>query len=86
MDNHLDHPVRVGLTADDEMCNFYLMYWTEPDQNDGGGPFGGSRRSSNLCWSSGPPSYSWSGEFNYLARTFGAGLNNIPDEEASSVY
>ena len=21
----------VGATADDEMCNFYVMYWTEAD-------------------------------------------------------
>ena len=27
MVNHLDHDVRIGPTNNDEMCNFYLMYW-----------------------------------------------------------
>ena len=29
MVNHLDHDVRIGPTNNDEMCNFYLMYWVE---------------------------------------------------------
>ena len=24
-----DHDVRIGPTNNDEMCNFYLMYWVE---------------------------------------------------------
>ena len=88
MDNHLDHAVNIGLTADDEMCNFYLMYRTERgDNDDDGGPFRQTQRTKgNLCWSAGPPLYSWDGRFDYAARSFGAGLNNIPDEEASNVY
>lgn len=27
-DNDQDRVVDIGLTGDDEMCNFYLMYWT----------------------------------------------------------
>merc|ERR1712020_813447 len=29
MVNDRDHAVTVGTTNDDEMCNFYLMYWVE---------------------------------------------------------
>jgi peptidylglycine monooxygenase len=27
--NTRDHPVSIGPTGNDEMCNFYIMYWTE---------------------------------------------------------
>lgn len=27
-DNYLDRTISMGPTGDDEMCNFYLMYWT----------------------------------------------------------
>lgn len=27
--NNRGHAVRIGATGDDEMCNFYLMYWTD---------------------------------------------------------
>lgn len=26
--NNRDHIVKIGQTGDDEMCNFYMMYWT----------------------------------------------------------
>lgn len=29
MVNFKDHAVWVGATRDDEMCNFYLMYWVD---------------------------------------------------------
>lgn len=28
-DNNMGHVVLIGPTSDDEMCNFYLMYWTD---------------------------------------------------------
>jgi hypothetical protein len=27
--NHEDRPIYIGSTKDDEMCNFYLMYWVD---------------------------------------------------------
>ncbi len=38
-----DRETRIGPTNDDEMCNFYLMYYTE-----GGDPVDGDRIG---CWS-----------------------------------
>lgn len=42
--------IEVGPTGDDEMCNFYLMYWVEGD----------NVLSDNTCFSPGPPEYYWS--------------------------
>ena len=60
--------VRVGVTTNDEMCNFYLMYWVE----------GETLPSESFCHTMGPPIYSWAG------KRYGGGLTNIPDEEAST--
>lgn len=54
-------------TNEDEMCNFYLMYYV-----DGGEPL-----EQKFCFSSGPPEYYWSTGDNKNE------LINIPDEEAS---
>lgn len=51
MVNHLDRPVYVGATNDDEMCNYYIMYWV-----DGGKPI-----SPSTCFTEGPPMWSWGG-------------------------
>ena len=67
--NHRDVTTYIGTTKADEMCNFYIMYWV-----DGGKPI-----SSNTCFSQGPPLWSWGG------FTYGAGLTNIPEEEASTL-
>merc|ERR1711992_20814 len=69
MVNDRDHAVTVGTTNDDEMCNFYLMYWVE----------GSEVMSQKTCFSLGPPVYSWGGWL------LGGGLSNIPDEEASTL-
>ena len=69
MVNHRDHAVWVGSTRDDEMCNFYLMYWVD----------GHNILTQKSCTSVGPPIYSWGGWI------LGGGLSNIPDEEASSI-
>eukprot|EP00095_Tigriopus_kingsejongensis_P010649 maker-scaffold627_size122700-snap-gene-0.29 protein:Tk10649 transcript:maker-scaffold627_size122700-snap-gene-0.29-mRNA-1 annotation:"peptidylglycine alpha-hydroxylating monooxygenase" len=69
MVNPHDQTVFIGSTNADEMCNFYLMYWV-----DGGQPI-----SPNTCFTAGPPNWSWGGWQN------GAGLENIPDEEASTL-
>ncbi len=49
MVNHHDHEVAIGSTNKDEMCNFYLMYWT-----DGPRPM-----EVNTCFTPGPPNWSW---------------------------
>lgn len=69
MKNTKDHAVSVGSTNEDEMCNFYLMYWVE----------GTEILSQKSCFSFGPPIYSWAGWI------LGGGLTNIPDEEASTL-
>ena len=68
MYNNRPHEVRVGATVQDEMCNFYLMYWVD----------GTRLPSESLCHTRGPPVYSWDG------YRYGGRLTNIPDEEAST--
>lgn len=49
MKNYLDHDVYIGSTRDDEMCNFYLMYYVELKE-----PL-----KKKYCFTAGPPYYSW---------------------------
>lgn len=46
MENTRDHDVYVGATGDDEMCNFYVMYYTKSDL-----------LRDNVCFTNGPPSW-----------------------------
>ena len=39
----------VGPTGEDEMCNFYMMYWVE----------GWRKLWQERCYTVGPPIYSW---------------------------
>ncbi|XP_053978194.1 peptidylglycine alpha-hydroxylating monooxygenase [Hylaeus volcanicus] len=50
----------IGATKEDEMCNFYLMYYVENDE-----PL-----SMKYCFTPGPPDYYWkkAGLFNYPDR------------------
>ncbi|XP_055346332.1 probable peptidylglycine alpha-hydroxylating monooxygenase 1 [Paramacrobiotus metropolitanus] len=48
--NPSDHDVSMGSTMNDEMCNFYLMYWTEA-------PYSPIEQDS--CVSLGPPYVYW---------------------------
>ena len=41
--------IRVGATQNDEMCNFYIMYWVE----------GNELVEDAYCFTDGPPSWSW---------------------------
>lgn len=50
MYNNLTHTVRIGLTGDDEMCNFYIMYYI--DRLD-------RSMSEKSCFSPGPPNFYW---------------------------
>lgn len=42
--NNLDHPVFVGATGDDEMCNFYVMYYSSA-----------KTLKHDVCFTNGPP-------------------------------
>lgn len=52
MFNDKDHTVLIGGMSNDEMCNFYAMYWVD----DGRFP------SVSSCWSAGPPNYYWNAD------------------------
>lgn len=73
MVSYRDRVTWVGATAEDEMCNFYMMYWVE----------GRRKLDKERCVSVGPPLYSW-GRPGLLGLV-GGGLSNIPDEAASSL-
>lgn len=45
--NHRGHIVKIGATGDDEMCNFYLMYWTNSSR----------LLTKNQCFGQNPRSY-----------------------------
>ncbi|KAF7634113.1 Peptidylglycine alpha-hydroxylating monooxygenase [Meloidogyne graminicola] len=50
INNNEKRIIKIGATGEDEMCNFYLMYWTENGQG----------LKENTCFSAGPPNYKWS--------------------------
>ena len=52
MDNYLNHPVAIGSTGDDEMCNFYMMYYVNGDRI----------LQKKYCFSAGPPFYYWTSD------------------------
>ncbi|XP_038208251.1 peptidylglycine alpha-hydroxylating monooxygenase [Zerene cesonia] len=59
MKNDHDYMVKIGSTNQDEMCNFYLMYWVEND----------TPLDMKYCFSIGPPFYYWNTapeEFNRI--------------------
>jgi peptidylglycine monooxygenase len=43
-------------TNEDEMCNFYLMYWVDQD----------SPLQKKYCFTDGPPFYYWANELNNI--------------------
>ncbi|KAK8388874.1 hypothetical protein O3P69_020670 [Scylla paramamosain] len=49
MESKRDRITRIGSTNEDEMCNFYIMYWTD-----------GKVLNRKNCFSLGPPFYYWS--------------------------
>ncbi|XP_064475097.1 peptidylglycine alpha-hydroxylating monooxygenase-like [Ornithodoros turicata] len=52
MYNFRDRTTYVGSTGNDEMCNFYIMYYVDGDKIPSG----------NTCFSSGPPLYYWNAD------------------------
>ena len=71
MVSYRDRITVVGATAEDEMCNFYMMYWVE----------GKEKLKNERCQSLGPPLYAW----DRSRLLLGGGLSNVPDTEASSL-
>ncbi|PIC51359.1 hypothetical protein B9Z55_000019 [Caenorhabditis nigoni] len=51
MANNEDRDIPMGATGEDEMCNFYVMYWTD-----------GEVMRDNTCYSPGAPDYRWGRE------------------------
>ncbi|CAP38842.1 Protein CBR-PGHM-1 [Caenorhabditis briggsae] len=51
MANNEDRDIPMGATGEDEMCNFYVMYWTD-----------GEVMRDNTCYSPGAPNYRWGRE------------------------
>jgi len=49
MNNTLRHTVHVGSTGNDEMCNFYMMFYVDGDRV----------LEKKYCFSAGPPMYRW---------------------------
>ncbi|CAH2050049.1 unnamed protein product, partial [Iphiclides podalirius] len=49
MENNQGRHVKIGSTNNDEMCNFYLMYWVEKD----------APLKKKYCFTDGPPYYYW---------------------------
>jgi peptidylglycine monooxygenase len=47
--NDRDTPTAIGTTNNDEMCNFYMLYWV----------LGNHPVTPQTCFSSGPPHWSW---------------------------
>ncbi|MFH4974792.1 hypothetical protein AB6A40_001501 [Gnathostoma spinigerum] len=52
MENKEDKAFIMGNTGEDEMCNYYLMYWV----------YGDNVLRDNTCYSPGAPFYHWSTE------------------------
>lgn len=50
MNNTQRHVVHIGSTGNDEMCNFYMMYYVDGD----------TVLEKKYCFSMGPPVYRWS--------------------------
>jgi len=46
--NDENREIGMGPSGEDEMCNFYMMYWTETEPMQ-----------DNTCFSPGAPEYSW---------------------------
>lgn len=70
MDNYQDKWVLVGPTGDDEMCNFYIMYYVDGDKI----------LKRNMLFSSGPPLYYWAHD-----KILGRKIPKIIDQEASKL-
>lgn len=53
---HRNRTTFIGSTSNDEMCNFYMMYWVEDD----------APLKQQYCFTMGPPYYFWQNEFQNI--------------------
>jgi len=67
IDNTRDNRVYIGATGKDEMCNFYIMYYTK-----------GDILKDNICFTNGPPF--WYFDNFKDSNNNGLDLNKIPDD------
>ncbi|KAI6241260.1 Peptidylglycine monooxygenase [Aphelenchoides fujianensis] len=51
INNNEKHAIQIGPTGEDEMCNFYVMYYVENGESNA--------LRDNTCYSPGPPNYTW---------------------------
>jgi peptidylglycine monooxygenase len=68
MYNSKSRVVRIGATKNDEMCNFYMMYWVDGDQ----------LLEDNVCASPGPPNYYFAQDQNLNVEKIPADAFRIP--------
>ncbi|XP_066967687.1 peptidylglycine alpha-hydroxylating monooxygenase isoform X2 [Macrobrachium rosenbergii] len=57
MQSNRDRITRIGSLNNDEMCNFYIMYWSEREPLE-----------QKYCFTGGPPLYSWAVDFATVPR------------------
>ena len=69
MVNLSSRDVKQGLASYDEMCDLYMMYYVESEDESQ------LLEQSNFCWSKGPPEVTW----------HNLGLRNVPNILASSL-
>lgn len=67
IENTRNHDVRIGATGDDEMCNFYIMYYTKGDLLE-----------SNVCFTNGPPNWFFSDFRDYEGNSLQ--LSKVPSD------
>lgn len=68
MFNTQSHVVRIGSTGNDEMCNFYMMYWVDGDQ----------LLNEDVCTSLGPPHYYFGNDLNLNVEKIPENAFRIP--------
>ena len=73
MENLSTRHIKQGLSSRDEMCDLYLMYWSEVNNNENEEE--SLLEGSNFCQSYGPPETTWEK----------VGLQNIPLIESSTL-
>lgn len=76
MFNTKPHTVYVGPTGDDEMCNYYIMYWVEGDQ----------LLKESFCQSAGPPSYYFRNDENLNVDKIPADAFRVPSSSNVSAH
>ena len=74
MENLSTKHVKQGLSSKNEMCDLYMMYWSEVTTSEGNEEES-LLEGSNFCQSSGPPKSTW--ELS--------GMKNIPTIESSTL-